>query len=183
MASYIGPERQLVGKGETWDPIRDAVSRTPGVTLPEPPPGPDEIRKLMPPGWSYLGPRPTPRGILWEAQHAQGVAFGATPGELLQRISKISSLLADSEDAGPGEGFNRRRKRRTRRDRDLVRCQVADCYGLYWPDQKKEHMLTCHPERKYEMLFKPAKWVADDGTGDDLTLDDPLTARQVEAED
>jgi len=185
MASYIGPCHQLVAKGQTWDPIREALTKATPLTLPEPPPGPEEIRSLMPPGWSYLGPRPTPKGILWEAQHKLGVAFGGTPGELIQRIRDIQGTLdtTSPNEAGPSQGFNRRRKRRTRRDRDLVRCQVHLCQGLFWPDQKQEHMESHHPGQTLEVLFKPVNWVSDDDTGDDLKLDDPAFARSVEAED
>lgn len=176
---YLGPERQLPGAGGTYDPVREALAGSRPRSLPEPPPDPASVRKSLPEGWTYLGPRETSKGLLWEAQHRLGVAWGHTPGELIARCLAIHAAVKDEGSAAEMQGFNRRRKRRARRDRDLVRCQAPLCAGLFWPDQMEDHVKHCHPGFKG---FAPVARVEDDGTGEDITLDDPSVARRVEAE-
>jgi hypothetical protein len=175
--AYIGPERQLVAH---------VTPVTPRAPLPSQMTR-DDIKRALPPGFSFLGTRDDEKlGLLWEAQHRAGVAFGISAPDLILTAQTVHAVM---EDGGTGDcipGFNRRRKRRTRRDKDLMRCKHPLCSALVWPDQMSEHLANhLGPELVAplsEVFTRPAR-VKDDGTGDDLTLDDPARARAVEAED
>lgn len=143
------------------------------------PPEAEDLQAKLPEGWTFIGFRLLPNDdIVWEAQHATGILSAATPSALVDLVRRTVPSYAHARP----EGLNRRRKRRRRITQELLRCNV--CAGLVFRDQVYDHAEEFHgAAKKADEIFDKPERVTDDGTGDDMSLDDPASARRTQAED